>query len=76
MIKMDPEQINKKDKSMKEIKTTLEDIENFRKGNYREIASKKGINKEKLKELTEKTGASKITITETLGEDLLKEKEE
>ncbi|MFW5902411.1 MAG: hypothetical protein ACOCTT_00815 [archaeon] len=73
---MNLKETNEKDKNMKEIENTLEDIESFRKGNYKKIISKKDIDMDKIKEITEKTGVSKVTATEILGDHLLKKKED
>lgn len=63
---MNMEKTDEKDKATQEIKNSLKDIENFAEGNYKEIMNKKDINLEELKEMTAKTGVSKITATDLL----------
>ena len=73
---MKPSEINEQDKTMKEIENTLETIKNFRKGNYKEIKTSKDIDTDKLNQITEKTGVSKVKAIEMLGKDLLKEEKD
>lgn len=66
---MDMEKIDKEDKAGKEIESSLEDIENFAEGNYKQILQKSDVDKEDLKELTERAEVSKV-----MGKDLLEAK--
>ncbi len=63
---MDMEKIDKQDKPSKEIQSSLEDIENFAEGNYKDILQKSDVDKEELKELTKRSGVSKVTAKELL----------
>lgn len=58
---------------MKEIKNTKGDIENFREGNYKDIVNRSNLDLSKISRIRDRTGVSKLSILEALGEDLLTE---
>lgn len=70
MIYMNLEEIEEKERSNEEIKNSLEDIDNFRKGRYKSILQSNKLKTSKLKKITEKAGVSSLTALEVLGSDL------